>query len=90
MLLTEAGVYIPIMVSKHDQYVCVHGMPTVLLVCNAADIISGQDGPRNMAVVDVFRDRERGMVRYNQARRQYGIKPAETFEDITDNAEVVT
>ena len=38
-----------------------------------------------MATVDILRDRERGLPRYNQARRQYGLKPAETFSDITDN-----
>lgn len=41
-----------------------------------------------MAVVDILRDRERGMVRYNQARRQYGLKPYTKFEEITDNADV--
>jgi hypothetical protein len=46
-----------------------------------------EDGPRNMAVVDILRDRERGMVRYNQARRQYGLKPFTKFEELTDNAE---
>ena len=35
-----------------------------------------------MAVVDIIRDRERGMVRYNQARRQYGLRPLADFEDI--------
>ena len=38
-----------------------------------------------MAAVDILRDRERGMPRYNQARRQYGLKPAESFEDLTDH-----
>ena len=43
---------------------------------------AGDTGPRNMAVVDIVRDRERGMVRYNQARRQYGLRPLAEFEDI--------
>ena len=43
---------------------------------------AGETGPRNMAVVDIVRDRERGMVRYNQARRQYGLRPLADFEDI--------
>ena len=38
-----------------------------------------------MAAVDVLRDRERGLPRYNQARRQYGLQPAASFADITDN-----
>jgi hypothetical protein len=41
-----------------------------------------------MAVVDILRDRERGMVRYNQARRQYGLGAYTEFEQITDNADV--
>ena len=44
--------------------------------------MAGETGPRNMAVVDIVRDRERGMVRYNQARRQYGLRPLADFEDI--------
>ncbi|KAK9827997.1 hypothetical protein WJX81_006952 [Elliptochloris bilobata] len=42
-----------------------------------------------MAVVDILRDRERGMVRYNQARRQMGMKALADFEDISDDKEVV-
>ena len=38
-----------------------------------------------MAAVDIVRDRERGLPRYNQARRQYGLQPARTFTDITSN-----
>ena len=41
-----------------------------------------------MAVVDILRDRERGMVRYNQARRQYGLQAFTKFEELTDNADV--
>ena len=42
-----------------------------------------------MAAVDIVRDRERGLPRYNQARRQYGLRPAETFADITSNPMVL-
>ena len=42
-----------------------------------------------MAVVDIVRDRERGLPRYNQARRQYGLQPAKTFTDITSNPMVL-
>ena len=51
----------------------------IICVCLMA---AGETGPRNMAVVDIVRDRERGMVRYNQARRQYGLRPLADFEDI--------
>ena len=42
-----------------------------------------------MAAVDIVRDRERGLPRYNQARRQYGLQPAKTFTDITSNPMVL-
>jgi len=59
--------------------------PNFLTRVNISGDTSGDEGMRNMAAVDVFRDRERGMVRYNEARRQYGLEAAKTFEDITDN-----
>ncbi|XP_066264234.1 uncharacterized protein [Branchiostoma lanceolatum] len=39
----------------------------------------------DMATVDVLRDRERGVPRYNELRRQLNLAPAETFQDITDD-----
>ncbi|KAK9827996.1 hypothetical protein WJX81_006931 [Elliptochloris bilobata] len=71
-----------------------HQAPTTLTMHNYPDFLTkvdipGEDGPRNMAVVDILRDRERGMVRYNQARRQYGLKALADFEDISDDKEVV-
>ncbi|CAK0733656.1 hypothetical protein CVIRNUC_000311 [Coccomyxa viridis] len=71
-----------------------HQPPTTLTLHNYPDfltkiIMPGEDGPRSMAVIDILRDRERGMVRYNQARRQYGLQAAGGSEDITDNADLV-
>jgi hypothetical protein len=43
----------------------------------------------DLAAVDVLRDRERGVPRYNQFRRLLGLKPIHRFEDLTDNAESV-
>ncbi|XP_066263356.1 uncharacterized protein [Branchiostoma lanceolatum] len=39
----------------------------------------------DMATVDVLRDRERGVPRYNELRRHLNMAPAETFQDITDD-----
>ncbi|XP_066263357.1 uncharacterized protein [Branchiostoma lanceolatum] len=39
----------------------------------------------DMATVDVVRDRERGVPRYNELRRHLNMAPAETFQDITDD-----
>jgi hypothetical protein len=39
----------------------------------------------DMGVVDIIRGRERGVPRYNEFRRQFGMKPIRTFEDLTDD-----
>jgi hypothetical protein len=39
----------------------------------------------DMGVVDIVRGRERGVPRYNEFRRQFGLKPIRTFEDLTDD-----
>lgn len=44
------------------------------------------DGMRvDLGALDIMRDRERGVPRYNQFRRRLHLTPAETFADITDN-----
>ena len=43
----------------------------------------------DMGVVDILRARERGVPRYNEFRRQLGLNPIRTFEDLTDDAEQV-
>jgi hypothetical protein len=39
----------------------------------------------DLAATDVLRIRERGVPRYNEFRRQFRLKPAKTFEQLTDN-----
>jgi Animal haem peroxidase len=39
----------------------------------------------DLAATDVLRIRERGVPRYNEFRRLFHLKPAETFEELTDN-----
>ncbi|MGH3071396.1 MAG: peroxidase family protein [Gaiellaceae bacterium] len=41
----------------------------------------------DLAAIDVLRIRERGVPRYNDFRRLFHLKPAETFEELTDNPE---
>jgi hypothetical protein len=41
----------------------------------------------DLAAVDVMRDRERGVPRYNEFRRLVRMPPARSFEDLTDNSE---
>ena len=43
----------------------------------------------DMAAVDVLRDRERGVPRYNEMRRELGLNPIKKFEDLTDDPEVL-
>lgn len=44
------------------------------------------DGTRlDLGALDIMRDRERGVPRYNQFRRRLHLKPAETFAELTDN-----
>ncbi len=41
----------------------------------------------DLAATDVLRTRERGVPRYNQFRRLFHLKPAGSFEELTDNPE---
>ena len=41
----------------------------------------------DLAAIDILRNRERGVPRYNKFRELLHLQPARTFEDITDNRE---
>ena len=41
----------------------------------------------DLAAIDILRVRERGVPRYNEFRRLFHLKPAATFEELTDNPE---
>lgn len=43
----------------------------------------------DMAAVDILRARERGVPRYNEFRRQLGLNPISSFEDLTDDPDQV-
>ena len=43
-------------------------------------------GNIDLATTDILRDRERGVPRYNQFRRQIGLNPITKFEDLTTDA----
>ncbi|MDX1695546.1 MAG: peroxidase family protein [Ketobacteraceae bacterium] len=42
----------------------------------------------DLGAVDIIRDRERGIPRYNEFRRQIGLKPVSDFTDITPDVEL--
>jgi len=44
----------------------------------------------DMGTVDIVRARERGVPRYNEFRRQLGLNPIQSFDDLTDDANVRT
>jgi hypothetical protein len=44
---------------------------------------------QDMGAIDLYRDRERGVPAYNQLRRELGLKPIESFDDLTDDTELV-
>ncbi|QCF27138.1 peroxidase family protein [Hydrocarboniclastica marina] len=46
-------------------------------------------GDIDMAAIDVLRDRERGVPRYNEFRREIGLKPITKFEDLTADPELL-
>jgi hypothetical protein len=65
---------------QHPGAVCLHNYPQWL------QDLTLPDGVRlDMGAVDIIRDRERGVPRYNEFRRQLHLKPATSFDDLTDN-----
>ncbi len=65
---------------QHPGAVCLHNYPRFL------QDLTLPDGVRlDLGAVDILRDRERGVPRYNQFRRLLHLKPAATFEELTDN-----
>ena len=65
---------------QHPGAVCLHNYPRWL------QDITLPDGVRlDLGAVDITRDRERGVPRYNEFRRQLHLDPATSFADLTDN-----
>ena len=67
---------------QHPGAVCLHNYPRWL------QDLTLPDGIRlDLGAVDILRDRERGVPRYNEFRRQLHLTPAKSFADLTDNPE---
>ena len=65
---------------QHPGAVCLHNYPQWL------QDLTLPDGVRlDMGAVDIIRDRERGVPRYNEFRRQLHLPPATSFDDLTAN-----
>ncbi|MCY4369341.1 MAG: peroxidase [bacterium] len=67
--------------------------PGQLVLNNYPDFMRELSIPGNplfdMGAVDILRARERGIPRYNEFRRQLGLNPIRTFDDLTDDREQV-
>ena len=65
---------------QHPGAVCLHNFPRWM------QDLTLPDGVRlDLGAVDIMRDRERGVPRYNEFRRLLHLKAPETFEELTDN-----
>ena len=65
---------------QHPGAVCLHNYPRLM------QDLTLPDGTRlDLGAVDILRDRERGVPRYYEFRRQLHLTPAKTFADLTDN-----
>lgn len=58
--------------------ITIHNFPNFL-----RDITTPDGKHLDLATIDILRDRERGVPRYNQFRRLIHMKPADTFEELT-------
>jgi len=66
--------------TSHPGAVTLHNYPRTL------QNLTREDGEHlDLAAVDIFRDRERGVPRYNQFRRLMHKEPVKSFEELTDN-----
>jgi len=65
---------------SHPGAITLHNYPKHL------QNLTRDDGEHlDLAAVDIFRDRERGVPRYNQFRRLMHKEPVGSFEELTDN-----
>lgn len=67
----------------HPGAVTLHNYPNTLRDFKHAD-----GDHIDLAAIDILRDRERGVPRYNEFRRLFRLKPASTFEELTGDSAV--
>jgi hypothetical protein len=67
--------------AQHPGQLVLHNFPATL------QDISVHGMPfQDLGAIDLYRDRERGVPRYNQLRRELGLKPILSFDDLTDDS----
>jgi hypothetical protein len=70
--------------TSHPGQVVLHNFPEELRTFSDPD-----GGVVDLAAVDILRNRERGVPRYNEFRRQFRLKPAKRFKDFSDDPAIV-
>lgn len=65
----------------HPGALTLHNYPKHL-----QDLVQEDGSLTDVATIDILRDRERGVPRYNQFRRLFHKEPVKSFEELTDNA----
>ncbi len=73
---------------SHPGAITLHNFPNFLRELRVPKEVQPERrdfGPIDLGSIDILRDRERGVPRYNRMRRLMRMKPAKSFEDITDN-----
>ena len=70
---------------EHPGALTLHNYPNFLRALDKED----GSGAFDLAAVDILRDRERGVPRYNRFRELLGKEPVKSFGEITSNAEWV-
>lgn len=66
--------------TTHPGDITLHNYPNFM-----RKMMTDKDEPFDLAAVDIIRDRERGVPRYNRFLEVVGKTPAKTFSDITSN-----
>ncbi len=66
----------------HPGALVLHNFPNTL---RRIDKRADESVFMDLAAVDILRDRERGVPRFKECRRLLGMKPPDTFADITDD-----
>jgi hypothetical protein len=70
--------------TSHPGQVVLHNFPEELRI-----FTDPVGGVVDLATVDIVRDRERGVPRYNEFRRRFRLRPAARFEDFSDDPTIV-
>ena len=73
--------------TSHPGALVLHNFPRSLQTLRMG---SSSDRAFDVATIDILRDRERGVPRYNAFRRMLDMKPLDSFEEMTDNPQWAT